>query len=73
MSQYHDAAISAEAKMLSAQEHGNITAAERYRVEYEHNLKIARGMLDDLVRQVEEIIEGKRTEIEPVDRILKES
>ncbi len=73
MAQYHDAAISAEAKMLSAQEHGNTTAAERYRTEYERSLKIAEAMLNDLIRQVEEIIEGKRTEIEPVDRILKES
>jgi len=30
-------------------------------------------VLNDLIQQVEEIIEGKRTEIEPVDRILKES
>jgi len=30
-------------------------------------------MLNDLIRQVEEIIEGKRTEIEPVERILKEA
>ena len=73
LGKYHDIAMDAKAKMLEAQKHGNIAAAEKYRVEYEQNLRIAEAMLDDLIRQVEEIIEGKRTEIEPVDRILKES
>lgn len=73
LGKYHDIAMDAKAKMLGAQKHGNIAAAEKYRIEYEHNLRIAEAMLNDLIRQVEEIIEGKRTEIEPVDRILKES
>jgi hypothetical protein len=59
--------------MLQAQEDGNITLAEEYRDEYEHNLAIAETMLNDLIRQVEGIIEGGRTDIEPVDRILEES
>jgi len=73
LGEYHSRAIEAKSKMLKARKHGNTTAAERYQVEYERNLKIARAMLNDLIRQVEEIIEGKRTEIEPVDCILKEN
>jgi hypothetical protein len=46
---------------------------ERHRTEYERNRAVAEAVLNDLIQQVEEIIEGKRTEIEPVDRILKES
>lgn len=73
MSRYHDQAIEAKGKMLAAYRHKNKTDEEHYRAEYEHNVAIAEAMLNDLIRQVEEIIEGKRTEIEPVDRILKES
>ena len=69
---YHDEAMAAKGKMLQARARGNRAADERYQVEYEHNFAIAEAMLNDLIRQVEEIIEGKRTEIEPVERILKE-
>jgi len=72
MHQYHARAIQAKENMVQAQEHGNIAAEQRYRKEYENNLAIAEAMLKDLIRQVEEIIEGKRTEIESVDRVLKE-
>ncbi len=47
-------------------------AAERYHAEYEANIAIAEAMLNDLIQQVEEIIEGTRTEIESVDRLLNE-
>jgi len=60
---YHYSAIDAKAQMLQAQEDGNITLAEEYRDEYEHNLAIAETMLNDLIRQVEGIIECGRTEI----------
>ena len=70
---YHEEAMEAKGKMLKAGEYGNTAAEERYRAEYERNIAIAEAMLNDLIRQVEEIIEGKRTEIEPVDRILKEA
>ena len=55
------------------QKHGNRMAEERYRAEYERNLAISEAMLNNLILQVDEVIEGKRTEIEPVDRVLKES
>jgi hypothetical protein len=64
--------IEAKTKMLQSSKHGNKTAEERYRTEYERNIAIAEAMLKDLIRQVEEIIEGKRTVIEPVERILKQ-
>ncbi len=73
MSQYHDLAVESTSKAKIAYEHGNKAAEERYGAEYEHNIAIAEAMLNDLIRQVEEIIEGKRTEIEPVERILKEA
>ena len=69
---YHDEAMDAKGRMLQAHKYDNKAAEERYRAEYEHNITIAEAMLNDLVRQVEEIIEGTRTEIEPVDRILNE-
>lgn len=71
---FHGAAMEAKGKLQRAREHGNRVADEdRYRAKCEHNLSIAKAMLDDLICQVEEIIEGERTEIEPVDRVLKES
>ena len=73
MTKHHYSAIDAKAQMLQAQEDGNITVVEEYRGEYEHNMSIAKAMLNDLIRQIEEIIEGKRMEIEPVDRVLQES
>ena len=72
MSQYHQQAMDAKENMVKAQQHDNKAAEERYHAEYEHNLTIAEAMLNDLVRQVEEIIEGTRTEIESVDRVLNE-
>ncbi|HIE51532.1 MAG TPA: hypothetical protein EYP85_07205 [Armatimonadetes bacterium] len=67
----HDIATEAKARMLRCKEQGNLQAAERPRREYKRNLKAAEAMLADLVRQVEEVIEGTRTEIEPVTRILE--
>jgi hypothetical protein len=72
VAQWHRAGIEAKTKMLQSSKHGNKTAEERYRTEYERNIAIAEAMLKDLIRQVEEIIEGKRTVIEPVERILKQ-
>jgi hypothetical protein len=72
VSHYHDQAMEAKDKMLKAHEHGNKTAEQRYRTEYERNIAIAEAMLSDLIHQVEEIIEGTRTEIESVDRVLNE-
>lgn len=69
---HHNEAMVAKGKMLQAQARGNAIVEDRYRAEYKRNLAVAEAMLKDLIRQVEEIIEGKRTEIEPVDRILKE-
>jgi restriction endonuclease S subunit len=73
MSRHHDLAMDAAGKEITAHEHQNRAAAERYHAEYERNIAMAEAMLNDLIRQVEEIIEGKRTEIEPVERILKEA
>ena len=73
MSKHHYRAMDAKEHLDRARQHGNTAAEERYRAEYERNIAIAEAMLNDLIRQVEEIIEGKRTEIEPVDRILKEA
>ena len=70
---FHEIGIDLKAKMFLAQKHGNREAEREYQTKYKHNMEIAEAMLNDLIRQVEEIIEGKRTEIEPVDRILKES
>jgi len=67
---HHNLAMEAKTNMLAAQRHDNKAAEERYHAEYERNLTIAEAMLNDLIRQVEEIIEGTRTEIEPVDRVL---
>jgi hypothetical protein len=67
---HHYLAMDAASNRDKAQEHQNRVAEERYHAEYEHNLTIAEAMLNDLVRQVEEIIEGTRTEIESVDRVL---
>jgi len=53
MSQFHNTAIGAKKK-------GDDIA-------YRNNISIAEGMLNNLVQQLEEIIEGKREEIEPVD------
>jgi len=72
MSQYHKQAMDAKENMIKAQRHDNKAAEERYRAEYERNIAIAEAMLNDLIHQVEEIIEGTRTEIEPVDRVLSE-
>ena len=69
---YHDEAMAAKSKMLQARARSNRAAEDRYRVEYERNIAIAEAMLNDLIRQGEEIIEGKRMEIEPVEHILKE-
>ena len=69
----HEAAMDAKGKLQRAREHGNGAAEERHRAEYERNIAVTEAMLNDLVRQVEEIIEGERTEVEPVGRILKES
>jgi len=69
---HHEVAMEAKGRMLRASEHSNRAAEERYHTEYQQNIAIAESMLNDLIRQVEEIIEGKRTEIEPVERILKE-
>lgn len=69
---YHHLAMDAAGNEVKAQEHQNRAAVERYHAEYERNIAIAERMLNDLIRQVEEIIEGKRTEIELVDRILEE-
>jgi len=69
---YHDKAMDAKGTMLQAHTHGNRAAEEFNRAEYERSIAIAEAMLNDLIRQVEEIVEGKRTEIEPVERILKE-
>ena len=65
--------MKAKTNVLAAQRHGNKAAVERYRAEYERSIAMAETMLNDLIRQVEEIIEGKRAEIEPVDRVLRES
>lgn len=72
MLEYHHCAMDMATREIKANEHMNRSAAERYHAEYEHNIAIAEAMLNDLIRQVEEIIEGKRTEIEPVERVLKE-
>ena len=69
---YHTAAIEAKLGMLKAQRQGNVAASQRYQQQYKLNLEAAKAMLNDLIHQVEEIIEGKRTEIEPVERILEE-
>ena len=61
---YHDQAMKAKAKMRQAQRHGNQVAEERYRQEFERNLALASAIIENLVQQVEEIIEGKRSEIE---------
>ena len=72
MLEYHYSAMDMATREIKASAHKNRSAAERYHAEYERNIAIAEAMLNDLIRQVEEIIEGKRTEIEPVDRVLKE-
>jgi hypothetical protein len=69
--QHHETAMEAKGAMLKAGEHGNEAAQQHYGAEYERSLGIAEGLLNDLIHQVEEVIEGKRTEIEPVERILK--
>jgi len=73
MSKYHDLAVDSMNEAKKAHEHGNKTAEKRYSAEYEDNIAMAEAILKDLIRQIEEIIEGTRTEIEPVDRVLQES
>jgi len=70
---YHEVAMHAKSRVIWAREHSDRAAEERYRAEYERHISVAEAMLDELIGQVEEIIESKRSEIDPLDRDLKKS
>ena len=67
----HEVAIDEKAKMLSAKGHGNRLAEKKFRARYEKNIELADEMLSELIQQVEEVIEGRREEIEDVERIIR--
>lgn len=73
VSNYHEVAMEAKGGMLRAVEHGDVGVERRYRAEYERNIVTAQTLLNDLVQQLEELIEGKRTRIDRVDRNLTET
>lgn len=65
--QINSSAMYNKEKMLQSERQGNERAAQRYRREYEENLRKAESMLANLIKQVEEIIESKRSKIEPIE------
>lgn len=67
ISDIHTQAMTAKTNMLQSERQGNERAAQRYRREYEENLRKAESMLANLIKQVEEIIESKRSKIEPIE------
>jgi len=67
----HNRAIKAKIKMLKAREQGNLNAERRFKHQYEENIQTAETMLKDLVRQLEEVIEGKRRKIRSVEQVTE--
>lgn len=70
MLEHHYLAIDAASSELRAEEHQNLAAAKRYHAQFESHISTAEAMLNALIAQVEEVVQGKRTEIEPVDPSL---